>query len=309
DEPYEALSKNLPPLLMWPHEEGTRAGRSSISNSGQSIESYMNANEYMDSVNSSDKEPIVLDETRLQVLNGRVPYLPCKIKEYSAYDIGTCVLSRAAAGSSTWVAFVGASKMRMKLHQFIRLLPNDFTYTYFVRQKQVNKEKFLYSLNNKVKLDVDIIGFIDTQHFIKLTIIWDPYGTGNIDSSDISKPPFNRFFKWADDAIIPDVVVLGLGTWYLVQPATIEHEDQLDPLDRLDINMRILQIYLQKLTTRTKVLLWAHSRYRQYNLFSQSRPRGDWSNVKIWFRYILYLHLVSYSIGYMDSWMANIILR
>ncbi|CAL4087894.1 unnamed protein product, partial [Meganyctiphanes norvegica] len=143
DEPYEALSENLPPLLIWPEDGGTSdgsSGKGSSSISGQSRDNLGirtgNAIEDLEAHSSSKKLPTLLNDTRLQILNGRVPYLPCKIQYYSADDVGTCLLSRAAAGASTWVAFVGASKMREKLHQFLAMLPNNLIYAYFLEEVQ-----------------------------------------------------------------------------------------------------------------------------------------------------------------------------
>ncbi|CAL4162793.1 unnamed protein product, partial [Meganyctiphanes norvegica] len=315
DEPYEALSEQLPRLLKWPQEGGTSDSFNPLA-SGTHTEWHKDHIRDRESLGSSYNQPILLNETRLQVLNGRVPYLPCKIKYYTADDVSTCVSSRKAAGISTWLAFVGTSKMREKLHQFLVLLPDSLYYIYFIKDKQVRKEDFLDALNNKVWGNYDVIGYTndkfhnnETQQ-IKLTVMWEAYGTGRLYSLKRTDHPSTSFHKWATDESIPDVIVIGLGTWYLIEPATsVNVVNQLEPFDVLDYNTRKWQGTLQQITKRTKVLLWAHGRYRQYDLLSEHRPLGNISQVNGWFKSMVYRHDLSYAIGYMDSWIARIILR
>ncbi|CAL4124581.1 unnamed protein product, partial [Meganyctiphanes norvegica] len=205
--------------------------------------------------------------------------------------------------------------MREKLHQFLSLLPKNFTYTHFVKGKQVSRDDFFVSINKKIRADYDVIGYTNDKFLhmktqkIKLTVIWEPYGTGSKSNYKPPKHPSTRFYKWATDTIIPDVVVIGLGTWHLILPATLPNGEQLSPFDYLDFNTRLLQNNIQRISNRTKVLLWAHGRYRQYDFLAEPRPLGDDRRVKSWLQKRLYLHTLSYSIGYMDSWMAKIILK
>ncbi|XP_064114904.1 uncharacterized protein LOC135221070 isoform X2 [Macrobrachium nipponense] len=84
--------------------------------------------------------------TRLQIMNGVIPYVPCQIREYSSDDLRRCCVSRKHSGSSTWVAFVGDSSMRLKVHEFLSVLPTGLNYTYFLGDKAVTRESFVEAL-------------------------------------------------------------------------------------------------------------------------------------------------------------------
>ncbi|CAL4125085.1 unnamed protein product, partial [Meganyctiphanes norvegica] len=83
--------------------------------------------------------------TRLQVLNGKVSYLPCRVLLYDAKKLNHCLHLRHSIArypddtieqdnhtipnanlSHTWVAFVGDSKMRDKFTVMVFSLRTDF---------------------------------------------------------------------------------------------------------------------------------------------------------------------------------------
>ncbi|XP_066956013.1 uncharacterized protein [Macrobrachium rosenbergii] len=79
-------------------------------------------------------------------MNGVVPYVPCQIREYDSNDLKRCCISRKHSGSSTWLAFVGDSSMRLKVHEFLNVLPTELNYTYFLGDKAVTRESFVEAL-------------------------------------------------------------------------------------------------------------------------------------------------------------------
>ncbi|XP_063596210.1 uncharacterized protein LOC134773063 [Penaeus indicus] len=118
DGPYTKLSHQLPPLLE---------------------SANLSATDPLHSVNLG---------TRLSLTNGSVPYLPCKVRQYSALDLGSCSAKRATQGKKTWIAFVGDSNGRQKVHSFLTFLPPDLDYVYFLGDKQVTRECFLAFVND-----------------------------------------------------------------------------------------------------------------------------------------------------------------
>lgn len=81
-------------------------------------------------------------EPRLNVMDGAVPYIPCRVRQYKVKDVAQCVALRAAQGGRTWVALVGDSKQRQKTHSFLTFLPPHLAYTFFIGDEEVNRQKF-----------------------------------------------------------------------------------------------------------------------------------------------------------------------
>lgn len=98
--------------------------------------------------------------TRLHLMRGSVPYIPCQVQEYGVEAAGRCVAVRAAKGASTWIAFVGDSNGRQKLHSILSFLPADLTYSYYLGKEQVSQYDFIETVkyHNKRPHTLDIIG-------------------------------------------------------------------------------------------------------------------------------------------------------
>nr|XP_045623384.1 uncharacterized protein LOC123773624 [Procambarus clarkii] len=60
--------------------------------------------------------------------------------------VAQCSAARAARGARTWVAFVGDSNQRQKIHSFMSFLPPELTYTYFLGNKEVTQAEFTYAV-------------------------------------------------------------------------------------------------------------------------------------------------------------------
>ncbi|XP_063887410.1 uncharacterized protein LOC135114984 isoform X2 [Scylla paramamosain] len=123
DVPYEELASRLPLLLGDIKSEGSPENKSA---------------------------PLFLG-TRLELMGGTVPYIPCLVQEYRVKDAGRCVAVRAAKGASTWIAFVGDSNQRQKIHSFLDFLPPDLAYSFYLGDKQVSLQVFTDAVSHHKK--------------------------------------------------------------------------------------------------------------------------------------------------------------
>ena len=71
-------------------------------------------------------------------LRNSVPIYHEQVKEYDLKEAGSCVAVRAAKGTSTWIAFIGDSNQRQKIHSFLDFLPPDLTYSFYLGDTQVS---------------------------------------------------------------------------------------------------------------------------------------------------------------------------
>ncbi|XP_063887406.1 uncharacterized protein LOC135114983 isoform X2 [Scylla paramamosain] len=136
EESYAHLSHQLPTLLREEKDESA----SSFSSPSSSFVAYPG--------------------TRLHLMRGSVPYIPCQVQEYGVEEVGRCVAVRAAKGASTWITFVGDSNGRQKVHSFLGFLPADLTYSYYLENEQVNLYEFIQAVtyHKKRPQTFDIIG-------------------------------------------------------------------------------------------------------------------------------------------------------
>lgn len=67
-----------------------------------------------------------------------------QVRRMEKGEVGQCVAARKTKdGTNTWIAFVGDSNMRQKLHTFMTFLPPNLHYTYYLGNKQVSREKII----------------------------------------------------------------------------------------------------------------------------------------------------------------------
>ncbi|KAK3892723.1 hypothetical protein Pcinc_003413 [Petrolisthes cinctipes] len=81
-------------------------------------------------------------DTRLQLMSGQVPYIPCKVTQYDGVAVGQCLAAKAKAGKPTWLAFYGDSTMRLKMDVLLNFLPPDLIYSYYLNNKKVRRKLF-----------------------------------------------------------------------------------------------------------------------------------------------------------------------
>ncbi|MPC57490.1 hypothetical protein E2C01_051471 [Portunus trituberculatus] len=89
--------------------------------------------------------------TRLELMGGTVPYIPCQVQEYGVKEAGRCVAARTAKGASTWITFIGDSNQRQKIHSFLDFLPPDLTYFFYLGDKQVSLQVFTDAVSHHKK--------------------------------------------------------------------------------------------------------------------------------------------------------------
>ncbi|MPC09275.1 hypothetical protein E2C01_001880 [Portunus trituberculatus] len=252
--------------------------------------------------------------TRLQLMNGSLPYLPCTVREYPAEEVGRCLSAkRGTSGTNTWIAFLGDSNVRQKMEALIeRFLPSGLTYTYYLNDAQVTRDGFMRLLlyqdhwrpdyfeilgcrsSNEGNLNNILVSSGNSQdgarstdthserneashnaskeyvlkhkkdYEIRITLLW--VGE-NINDHD-KVLAVSRLEEWAEAEMVPDVLVIGLGKWFMNN-----FEDELSPYTYLASFTHHLLPLLLRLSRRTRVLQWAQSRLRHYN-FDFSVPEA-----------------------------------
>ncbi|KAK7073918.1 hypothetical protein SK128_025574 [Halocaridina rubra] len=85
--------------------------------------------------------------TRLELVQGKIPYIPCKVKQYDQDIFGNCCRRRKHSGASNWFAFLGDSNARNKALELLSFLPKNLNYKYFIGDLEVSKEEMYVGLN------------------------------------------------------------------------------------------------------------------------------------------------------------------
>nr|XP_053644279.1 uncharacterized protein LOC128696871 [Cherax quadricarinatus] len=356
DSPYQELSRHLPSLFV---ESPVRRS-------------------------ANDSQPAsIYPGTRLDLLNGSVPFIPCRVKQYEAGELEACTAARRARGATTWVAFVGDSTMRQKIHSFLSFLPPQLTYTYLIGDTEVteplqpqprppprsphaptphnasgyhssngsshtpaqrtdgeynsanrgmhivnnrNTGRKIYDvhssnngtfLKNPEKTKINSAGIknkgiieysskplleADTRlesYDLRVTLVWAPTGSTMDHPTPRTGRKVTKLHDLATAIVVPDVVVVGLGTWVLLMR---EHHDELVPFTELDLLVRPVMRPLALLAARTPLLVWAQSRYRWFNFESPKASAGI-QNLKAQWGNMLYFSQFNDTIPFTDSWL------
>nr|XP_027239244.1 uncharacterized protein LOC113830238 [Penaeus vannamei] len=323
DGPYKELSNQLPSLLIsWSRE-------------------------------NSSATASVYPSTRLSFLNGSVPFVPCKIRQYDVPDLSSCSAARSSRGKKTWIAFVGDSNGRQKVHSFLYFLPPDLEYTFFLGEQKVTREAFLASVahHRHRPLTFDILGrrrdqgnpekgqegptppqnpsnFSEEQdvfsafdepydhmafnstmfplhdsdvplesYELRVTLVWAPLASVVHSPLTSEKMKINKLKEWEKQEVIPDVIVVGFGTWMLLMKKT---KDELVPYTEAEHLIRPLVSQLTHLSARTRVLWWHQSRYRWFNF--ENDIAGNDVETFLWQKKID-MNQFSDGIPFMDAWL------
>ncbi|XP_063596143.1 uncharacterized protein LOC134773003 [Penaeus indicus] len=322
DGPYTELSDQLPSLLIsWARE-------------------------------NSSATASVYPSTRLSFLNGSVPYVPCKIRQYDVPDLGSCSAARSSQGKKTWIAFVGDSNGRQKVHSFVYFLPPDLEYTFFLGEQVVTRQEFLASVahHRHRPLTFDILGrrrddsdhtkegedpttprnpFLTTDEDIfssfeepydhlafnstlfplhesdvalesyelRVTLVWAPLASAVVSPLAEERMRVDKLKEWEKQEVIPDVIVVGFGTWMMLMK---KFKDELVPYTEAEYLVRPIVSQLTHLAARTPVLWWHQSRYRWFNF--EDNIAGEEKEDLLWHKKVD-INQFSDGIPFMDAWL------
>ncbi|ROT67041.1 multiple banded antigen [Penaeus vannamei] len=404
--------------------------------------------------------------TRLDLMGGEVPYVPCKIRQYDPHDLGTCSRARSSRGQSTWVAFVGDSNCRQKVHSILSFLPQDLEYTFFLGDMQVSREDFIvtmyyhnhrpltfdifgrrrgpqgggreasegakdpaggipnltphtpssgetqkpssgetqkpssgetqkpssgdtqtpssgetqkpssgetqtpfsgetqtpssgeaqkpstgetqkpsgepqklssgepqkpssgetqkpssgetrtddifraFEFSGKTHVDFSIFGLHDSEvplesYDLRVTLVWAPLASQVMPPTAKERIEVARLKEWAEQEVIPDIIVFGLGKWFLLEK---EDVNELVPYTDAHHLLGPLVAPLARLAARTRVLWWHQSRYRWFNFETEDHTPWETEVRKYW-EQVLSMNQFRDGIPFMDNWLWRTSLR
>ncbi|XP_042889192.1 uncharacterized protein LOC122264382 [Penaeus japonicus] len=318
--------------------------------------------------------------TRINLMNGSVPYVPCKVRQYDPNDLESCSQARSSRGHKTWIAFVGDSNCRQKVHSILSFLPPDLEYTFFLGDRQVSREDFIVTMyyhnhrpltfdvfgrrrgvrregyqekegakeargdinptppppppplpppppppgeyqpddifrafeysGNKTRVDFSIFGLRDSEvplesYEVRVTMVWAPLGSQVMPPVAKERIGVARLREWAEQDVIPDIIVFGLGKWFMLEK---EDVNELIPYTDAQFLLRPLVAPLTRLAARTHVLWWHQSRYRWFNF--ETNHHTPWkTDVRKYWEQVLSMNQFRDGIPFMDNWLWRTSLR
>ncbi|KAK3886277.1 hypothetical protein Pcinc_009560 [Petrolisthes cinctipes] len=131
------------------------------------------------------------------------------------------------------------------------------------------------------------------RYELRVTMLW---ATGEREN----RTEVDKMEEWLADRNCPHVIVVGLGTWKILQRQV---DDELSPFTSVQAAVQPLLFSLTRLAATTTVLYWAQSRYRWFNyegdkVISATSRHHDkfWENM-------LYLNMFNDSIPLIDAVM------
>ncbi|KAK8737468.1 hypothetical protein OTU49_004504, partial [Cherax quadricarinatus] len=137
---------------------------------------------------------------------------------------------------------------------------------------------------------------------LRVTLVWAPGGTEkNVSFQDPSSPTnkVTKLKEWMQAEHIPDVIVIGFGSWLLLMR---EGDDELSPFPELSRLGHSLVSTLKYLATRTRVLFLSQSRYRWFNFENRKQEPA----IKFWKR-LFYLNQFRDGLPMVDAWLWRIL--
>ncbi|XP_045623322.2 uncharacterized protein [Procambarus clarkii] len=133
---------------------------------------------------------------------------------------------------------------------------------------------------------------------VRVTLVWATCGSRSGEGRDRDAPKVTKLQEWARADVIPDIIILGFGKWFLHLRYS---SGELDPFTELDFWTRPLVEPLTLLANRTRVLLLAQSRSRSYN-FVNNYVSGE-DKQKVWDTK-LETTIYSDSLPLIDTWFG-----
>ncbi|CAL4157795.1 unnamed protein product, partial [Meganyctiphanes norvegica] len=249
--------------------------------------------------------------TRLQTVDGKLPYLPCQVKLYHANQLRHCLIQRnpytkndnntdgehhrsdlnPRGSIPTWVAFVGDSKMRDKFNAIVFGLRTDFNWSTSWDPKTnglyvpVSMEELENAIAAKVMVSMRAVS---TDNLLKVDFIWSSRGLVTDGGGTKPVPLLNHWATLPED--VPHLIVMGrwmsIGLWTFKRSFELK-QNFLAPYDAILKNWMQTTNVLASLAARTNVLVWPQGRKRDFVVFDRMK-KANFSS-----RDILYEHMLS----------------
>ncbi|XP_037793920.1 uncharacterized protein LOC119589375 [Penaeus monodon] len=267
DGPYAELSDQLPSLLIsWARE-------------------------------NSSATASVYPSTRLSFLNGSVPYVPCKVTR-------ELFLASVAHHRHRPLTFDILGRRRDTLnHTTDRqedpttphnpspfLAPDEDIFRSF--EEPYDHLAFNTTLFPLHDSDVPL-----ESYELRVTLVWAPLASAVPSPLATERMKVDKLKAWEKQEVIPDVIVVGFGTWMMLMK---KMKDELVPYTEAEYLVRPIVAQLTHLAARTPVLWWHQSRYRWFNF--ENDIAGEEKEVVLWQKNID-INQFSDGIPFMDAWL------
>ncbi|CAL4162795.1 unnamed protein product, partial [Meganyctiphanes norvegica] len=235
---------------------------------------------------SEELPPTAVDQgmeplTKLQVMKGTVPYLPCRIQLYDVKQLRRCLHLRHSNArnnngindndshnikssniTTTWLAFAGDSKMRDKFVALVFGLRSDFNWT-ISWDAQTNGEYVplnMEDLEEQIsKTSMNSMRVVSTDGLLQVDFVSATLGLNTVVHGIRPVPLLRRWAATSED--LPHLIVIGHGMWTFAK-SWIKKQPLLDSYDEVLENWKETADVLVSLAARTNVLVWPQNRKR-----------------------------------------------
>ncbi|XP_068221325.1 uncharacterized protein [Palaemon carinicauda] len=242
----------------------------------------------------------VVPFSRLMLGNGRLPYVPCKVHLYSNDDLRQCVSRRKVRNATTWLGFVGDSKLRSRFEHVLDSVP-DFGWRIYVYDKEVSWKVYDTKLRpGKIQDSMDAYSAVG----LRTSIAFAP--NGPLVDTPRRKVPVEELSGWLREGENhPDVVVIGFGSWIYSDA----HNKGFTPLSAPEWTInhwRKMKDLVTRLATKTTVLLIPQSRFRPHIVKTlvpdndSVRAKGEW-----WMELLFKENFLDHSNDWIDKVMNH----
>ncbi|XP_042205724.1 uncharacterized protein LOC121854969 [Homarus americanus] len=161
-------------------------------------------------------------------------------------------------------------------------------------EEEEDPSDFSYSEEELLEEDVPL-----DSYDLRVTLVWAPGGSLKIMSSyteDHLEQRVTKLQDWAKGDVVPDVMVVGYATWFIVMRTALGELSHFTNLHRLS---HPLVQTLSRLAHKTRMLLWSQSRYRWFNFEN--------ADVSPNLKYLLYITQFRDSLPLMDAWLWSLL--
>ncbi|XP_037793985.1 uncharacterized protein LOC119589451 [Penaeus monodon] len=168
---------------------------------------------------------------------------------------------------------------------------------------------FEYS-GKKTHVDFSIFGLHDSEvnlesYDLRVTMVWAPLASQVMPPTAKERIEVVRLKEWAGQEVIPDIIVFGLGKWFMLEK---EDVNELIPYTDAHYLLGPLVAPLTRLAARTHVLWWHQSRYRWFNF--ETKDHTPWkTEVRKYWEQVLSMNQFRDGIPFMDNWLWRTSLR